>query len=250
MAKRKTTTKKDLEAKIAQLEAKLASISSQAGGKAETKAPPPPPKPSAKAPPKKAEAKAAPPATIAQALENAWQNYPAGNNTHYYKEHTTGFSPGPNRYYARRVATIGRAPTQDWNIQKAKVTGFTACSNQYYATRARMAPHPADKSFTGYGLVVEGAEAQAQQAPPPPPPPKPEPAPEPQPQQTSARTGGSKKSDLEAYERDYMARLDQEARDNAELMKAAAELAAKRRGESGGSSGQAGSTKGSLPKGS
>ncbi|KAG2478017.1 MAG: hypothetical protein NPMRth3_2200003 [Nitrosopumilales archaeon] len=143
------------------------------------------------------------------------------------------------------TAPIGQAPTEDWNLQKAKVTGYTHPSNQYFATRARLAYHPADTNFTGYGLVVEGAAAQAQQAPPPPPPP------EPQPQQTTASTGGgSKKPDLEAYEADYMARLDQQEKENAELMKAAAELAAKRSGESGGSSGQASSTKGSLPKGS
>ena len=108
-----------------------------------------------------------------------------------------------------------------------------------------MAYHPADKNFTAYGLVVEGAAAEAQQAPPPP-----QPEPQTQTQQTTASSGGgSKKSNLEAYEADYLARLDQQTKENAELMAAAEELAAKRRGESGGSSGQASSTKGSLPKG-
>lgn len=243
MAKSKTprTTKKDLEAKIAQLEAKLASLSSQTGGTAQ-KAPPPKPQ---QAPPKPAEQKAAPPATLAQALENAWQNA-ATSNTHSFKEKVTGFSPSPNRYYARRVATIGHAPTQDWNFQKAKVTGYTANSNQYYATRARMAYHPADKMFTGYGLIVQGAAAQTKQAPPPPPP-----RTEPQVQQTSSSSGGSsKQSQLEKYEQDYLARLDAEDRAHDELMQAAAELTAKRRTESGGSSGQARSSKGTLPKGS
>ncbi len=241
--KRKTTTKKDLETKIAQLEAKLASISS----KAETakKAPPPPPKPAEAPKPKPAEQKAAPPATIAQALEDAWYNYPM-SNTHDYKKKTTGFSPGPNRYYGRLHAPVGKAPTTDWNLQKAKVTGYTQPSNQYFATRQRLAYHPADRNFTGYGLVVEGVAAQAQQAPPPP---QAEPQPEPQPQTTASTGGSSKKSDLEAYEADYMARLEQQEQENAELMKAAAELAAKRSGDSGGSSGQTGSKKGALPKG-
>ena len=142
------------------------------------------------------------------------------------------------------TAPIGQAPTTDWNLQKLKGT-TPVPSNQYFATRARLAYHPADRNFTGYGLVVEGAAAQTQQAPPPPPPP------EPQPQQTTASTGGgSSKSDLESYEADYLARLEKQERENAELMKAAAELAAKRSGESGGSSGQSSSTKGSLPKGS
>ncbi len=244
MAKRKTTTKKDLEAKIAQLEAKLSSISSKAGETAQ-KAPPPPPKPAQA--PKPSAQKAAPPATLSQALENAWQSYPAGNTTHYYKEHTTGFTPGTNRYYGRLHAPVGQAPTTDWNFQKAKVTGYTQPSNQYFATRQRLAYHPADRNFTGYGLVVEGAEAQAQQAPPPPPPPEPQAEPQ---QQTTASTGGSsKQSDLEAYENDYMARLERQEQEDAELMKAAAELAAKRSGDSGGSSGQTGSKKGALPKG-
>jgi hypothetical protein len=250
--KRKTTTKKDLEAKIAELEAKLAKISSQAGGTA--KASPPPPKPAEAKPaeakpaeaPKPAQQKAAPPATLAQALENAWQNYPVGNNTHYYKEHTTGFSPNTNRYYGRLIAPVGKAPTQDWNLQKAKVTGFTQPSNQYFATRARLAYHPADKDHIGYGLVVEGAAAQAKQAPPPPPPPQPKAEPQ---QQQTASTDSSKQSSLEAYEAEYLARLEREDKENAELMRAAQELAAKRKTESGGSSGQASSTKGSLPKG-
>ena len=49
--KAKGQTKKDLETKIAQLEAKLTKLSSDVSGKAETKAPPPPPKPETKAPP-------------------------------------------------------------------------------------------------------------------------------------------------------------------------------------------------------
>ncbi|MFB5610450.1 MAG: trans-sialidase [Nitrosopumilaceae archaeon] len=165
MAKAKAPTKKDLEAKVAELEAKLAKLSAKAGETAQ-KAPPPPPKPAEAKPaeaPKPAEQKAAPPATLAQALENAWQNYPAGNNTHYYKEHATGFTPGPNRYYGRLIAPVGKAPTQDWSLQKSKVPGYTQPSNQYFATRARLAYHPQDKTFTGYGFVVEGAAAQAQQ---------------------------------------------------------------------------------------
>ena len=238
MATKRKTTKKDLEAKIAQLEAKLSGISSKAGETAK-KAPPPKPKPAEA--PKPSAQKAAPPATIAQALENAWQNYPAGSNTHYYKEHTTGFTPGTNRYYGRLHAPVGTAPTTDWNLQKLKGTS-PAPSNQYFATRQRLAYHPADRNFTGYGLVVEGAAAQAQQAPPPP-------QAEPQQQTTASSGGSSKQSDLEAYENDYMARLDQEEKENTELMNAAAELAAKRRGDSGGSSGKASSKKGALPKG-
>jgi len=240
--KRKTTTKKDLETKIAQLEAKLASISS----KAETakKAPPPPPKPAEAPKPKPTAQKAAPPATLSQALEDAWYNYPM-SNTHDYKKKTPGYTPSPNRYYGRRCAPTGKVATTDWNLQKLKGT-TPVPSNQYFATRARLAYHPADRNFTSYGLVVEGVAAQAQQAPPPP---QAEPQAEPQPQTTASTGGSSKKSDLEAYEADYMARLERQDQEDAELMKAAAELAAKRSGDSGRSSGQTGSKKGALPKG-
>jgi len=165
-------------------------------------------------------------------------------NTHDYKTKTPGFTPGPNRYYGRRSALVGKVATTDWNLQKLKGT-TPVPSNQYFATRARLAYHPADKNFIAYGLVVEGAAAQTQQAPPPPPPP------EPQPQQTTASTGGgSKKSDLEAYEADYVARLEKGHIEEEHIRSAAEELAAKKMAESGGSSGQASSTKGSLPKGS
>ena len=236
-------TKKDLENKIAELEKKLANISSQIQATtpppkpaetkpaetkpaetkpaetkpAETKpaepkpapppkpqpaatsprgslpkgtgskpAPPPKPQPAATSPrgslpkgtgskpaeqtPKPAE-KAAPPTTVSAAMENAWQNYPM-SSFHEYRAKVTGYSPAPNRYFGRRVGLVGKVKTSDWNLQKIKVTGYTQPSNLYFATRARMAYHPHDKSFTSYGLEVEGveAQAQAQQAPPPPPP--------------------------------------------------------------------------------
>jgi len=257
MAKRKTTTKKDLEAKIAELEAKIARETAKqapppppkpAEAKPAEQAPPPPPKPAEVKPaeqaPKPAEQKAAPPVTLAQALEDAWQNY-AMTNTHDYKTKTPGFTPGPNRYYARRSALVGKVATTDWNLQKLKGT-TPVPSNQYFATRARLAYHPADRTFTGYGLEVEGAAAQTQQAPPPPPP-----QPEPQPQQTTASRGGSsRQQELEAYERDYLERLEQGHIEQEHIQRTAEELAAKRMAESGGSSGQAGSKKGALPKGS
>ena len=206
--KTKAQTKKDIEKKIAQLEAKLISLSGVpavppsrktkaltpkltkstqvlvsnlpenagvmswqprhtelgvqiptflAPPKIETKAAPPPPPP-----PKKAETTPPPPpVTMSQALEKAWQNYPM-TNTHDYKAKTPGYSPNPNRYFGRRTAQIGTAPTQNWNLQKEKITGYTAPSNQYFATRERLSYHPSDKTFTGYGLQIAGATAQEQ----------------------------------------------------------------------------------------
>jgi len=239
-AKRKAGTKKDLEAKIAELEEKLSKLSSQLEAKpapepakpAETKPAPEPAKPAetkpaetkpAEAPkpqeaPKPAETTAQPPATVQEALEDAYMNAPM-TSFHDYRAKVTGYSPAPNRYFVRRTAPVGKVPTTNWNEQKAKVTGYTQASNQYFATRARLAYHPPDKTFGGFSgatMSVEGVELkQTQQAPPPP-------APEPKPadgtlpketvqaQQASANEGKSRKELLEEYENEYLQRIEQE----------------------------------------
>ncbi|MEK9681786.1 MAG: trans-sialidase, partial [Nitrosopumilus sp.] len=122
--------------------------------------------------PKPAETTAQPPATPNEALESAYYDAPT-TDFHQYRAKVTGYSPAPNRYFVRLTAPVGKVPTSDWNQQKATVTGYTACSNQYYATRARLAYHPADKTFgafSGVNMSVEGVAAQAQQAPTPEPP--------------------------------------------------------------------------------
>jgi len=203
-AKRKASTKVNLESKIAALEEKLSKLAEQLEAKpapkpaeapkpeapkpAETKpaeapkpeAPKPePPKPAetkpAEAPkpepPKPAETTTQPPATFQEALENAYY-HSTMTDTHQYKAKTPGYAPAPNRYFVRLTAPVGKVPTSNWNDQKAKVTGYTQPSNQYFATRARMAYHPADKTFGGFSgatMSVEGVEMQA----PPPEPPKP-----------------------------------------------------------------------------
>ena len=181
-AKRKTNTKKDLEEKIAELEAKLSKLSDQldppatksdeapkpkeAPKPAETAKPKPTlPKgstPKPKEAPKPAETKAAP-ATLQDALENAYMNA-AMTDFHQYRAKVTGYSPAPNRYFVRGTAPVGKVPTKNWNDQKATVTGYTAVSNQYFATRARMAYHPADKtfgSFSGVAMTVDGLSVQS-----------------------------------------------------------------------------------------
>ena len=181
-AKRKTNTKKDLEEKIAELEAKLSKLSEQldppatksdeapkpkeAPKPAETAKPKPTlPKgstPKPKEAPKPAETKAAP-ATLQDALENAYMTAPM-SDFHQYRAKVTGYSPAPNRYFVRGTAPVGKVPTKNWNDQKATVTGYTAVSNQYFATRARMAYHPADKtfgSFSGVAMTVDGLSVQS-----------------------------------------------------------------------------------------
>ena len=181
-AKRKTNTKKDLEEKIAELEAKLSKLSDQldppatksdeapkpkeAPKPAETAKPKPTlPKgstPKPKEAPKPAETKAAP-ATLQDALENAYMTAPM-SDFHQYRAKVTGYSPAPNRYFVRGTAPVGKVPTKNWNDQKATVTGYTAVSNQYFATRARMAYHPADKtfgSFSGVAMTVDGLSVQS-----------------------------------------------------------------------------------------
>ena len=212
MADAKKHTKKDLEDKIAELEKKLNQLSTQLESKpaevkpAETKPAEvkPTPKPAevkpaerpaattkpkgtlpkgfekpAEAPkpqdaPKPADTKSQPPATVTEAIENAYYTAPM-TSFHDYRAKVTGYSPAPNRYYVRLTAPVGKVPTKNWNDQKAVVTGYTAASNQYFATRQRLAYHPADKrfgSFSGVNMSVEGVAAQVQAKAPEPPKPK------------------------------------------------------------------------------
>ena len=206
MAAAKKQTKADLESKIAELEAKLTKLATQLESKptpkpaevkpaeakpAEVK---PAERPAATTKPKgtlpkgfedapaevpqpeevpqTAETTSQPPATVQEALENAYYTAPM-TSFHDYRAKVTGYSPAPNRYFVRRTAPVGKVPTRNWNDQKATVTGYTAPSNQYFATRARIAYHPADKtfgSFSGINMTVEGVDAPAQQTPTPEPP--------------------------------------------------------------------------------
>jgi hypothetical protein len=210
MAAAKKQTKKDLEDKIAELEAKLNQLSDQLTAKpaetkpaevkpaevkpAETAKPKPTlpkgstpkpkeaPKPAETAKPKptlpkgstpkpqeapkevpKPAETASAPATLQDALENAYMTAPM-SDFHQYRAKVTGYSPAPNRYFVRGTAPVGKIPTKNWNDQKATVTGYTAVSNQYFATRARMAYHPADKtfgSFSGVAMTVDGLSVQS-----------------------------------------------------------------------------------------
>ena len=269
MAAAKKQTKKDLEDKIAELEAKLNQLSDQLTSKpAETKpaevkpaetakpkptlpkgstpkpqeAPKPAERPAAttkpkgtlpkgfekptevakpKEAPKPAETKAAP-ATVQDALENAYMTAPM-SDFHQYRAKVTGYSPAPNRYFVRGTAPVGKVPTKNWNDQKATVTGYTQPSDQYFATRPRLAYHPPQKrfgSFSGINMTVEGValKATAQEAP------KPQVSEQTPPPQTAPNTDGKSKQDkLSDYETDYLKRLEQQKIDDA---KAAAEAAA------------------------
>ena len=181
MAAAKKQTKKDLEDKIAELEAKLNQLSDQLTTKpaetkpaevkpAETAKPKPTlpkgstpkpkeaPKPAeklaetAKEAPKPAE-KASAPTTVQDALENAYMTAPT-SDFHQYRAKVTGYSPAPNRYFVRGTAPVGKVPTKNWNDQKATVTGYTQPSNQYFATRPRLAYHPAEKRFGSFSGVA------------------------------------------------------------------------------------------------
>ena len=180
MAAAKKQTKKDLEDKIAELEAKLNQLSDQLTTKpAETKpaevkpaetAKPKPTLPKGSTPkpkevpkevPKPAE-KASAPATLEDALENAYMNAPM-TDFHQYRAKVTGYTPAPNRYFVRGTAPVGKIPTKNWNDQKATVTGYTQPSDQYFATRARLAYHPPTKrfgTFSGVAMTVDGLTVQ------------------------------------------------------------------------------------------
>jgi hypothetical protein len=212
------STKKDLESKIAELEEKLAKLSSQLESqpqaapkpapKPQTTAPPPPaPKPQTTAPPPKPAPK---PQETELAVWEQWKNAPM-SDFHAYRAKVTGYSPAPNRYYASKHVLSADVPTSDWNLQKAKVTGYTQPSNKYFATRERLAYHPRQKTFTGYGMRAIAATVQSS-PPPTPPPPAPKPAQGTLPKDTVAQTSGgsSRKEQLEAYEKAYLARLQQQ----------------------------------------
>ena len=271
VAKRKANTKQDLETKIAELEAKINKLSTQIASKpaevkpAETKPaevkpaerPAATTKPKGVLPkgfeekpaevPKPADTKSQPPATVQEALENAYMTAPM-TSFHDYKAKVTGYSPAPNRYFVRRTAPVGKVPTRNWNDQKATVTGYTAASNQYFATRARIAHHPADKtfgSFSGVNMTVEGVAASAKQAPTPEPPkPKrgtlPKGTGQTQQQSTSADDGKSRQEKLTDYEAEYLQRIKQQRIDEDEAFDELLEAEAKAR---------ATASRGTLPKG-
>ncbi len=151
MAAAKKQTKKDLENRIAELEAKLNQLSAKLESKPveapKPEAPKPePPKPE---PPKPAETTPPPPVTFQAALEDAYYNSTM-TSFQDYKAKVTGYVPAPNRYFVRLHAPVGKVPTSNWNDQKAKVTGYTQPSNQYFATKQRLAYSPPGKTFGSF----------------------------------------------------------------------------------------------------
>ena len=231
------SNKKDLENKIAELEEKLAKLATQF----ETRSAPPkpaptpepkptqvPPKPTP--PPKQEAPKPAPKPEAQPATELAvWEQWKLApmTDTHAYKAKVTGYTPAPNRYYAALHTTNVDVPTTDWNLQKAKVTGYTQPSNKYFATRQSLAYHPHNKRHAGYGIKTTGTAQTAQTTAPPP-----KPAPQPQTSTESAAQQKSRKAQLDAYEKEYLTRLQQAEKQREE--KPAPQPAA---------------TRGSLPKG-
>jgi hypothetical protein len=172
MSSKTRTTKKDLEAKIAELEAKIAQLSTQVSTKPSTQAPPtqqkqtppstqaPPPPPKQTPPPPSSQTPPPPPA--AKPVWEQWKDAPM-DNWNIQKTKVPGYVSAPNRYYASRVVLHADAPTSNWNLQKTKVPGYTQPSNKYFATRVRLAYHPTNKRFAGYGMV--GGSVQIQEAP-------------------------------------------------------------------------------------
>ena len=166
--------------------------------------------------------------TFEEALENAYMNAPM-TDFHQYRAKVTGYSPAANRYFVRRTAPVGKVPTSNWNEQKSKVPGYTQPSNQYFATRARLAYSPPKKTFGGFSgsqMTIEGLVTQkppevaadtSTKAPPPPP------------QQVQEKVERTNQSDLEKYEEEYLARLEKNRQEAAELADAAAELAARKK---------------------
>ena len=101
------TTKKDLESKIALLEKKLQKLTDSVDLQ--------------KTSPKPASVK--PKGTLPKGTAPK----PKGickTSTADYKAKTPGYTPAPNRYFARQHGVVGKTTTKDWNIQKKAVTGI------------------------------------------------------------------------------------------------------------------------------
>ena len=204
MAAKTKQTKKNLEDKIAELEAKLTKLASQletpAPKPAEvkpaevkpatTKPKPTLPKGTAEAS-KPAEVKPAttkPKPTLPKGMEEKPVEAPKPAETaskpattvqaalenaymtapmtsfHDYRAKVTGYSPAPNRYFVRSTAPVGTVPTTNWNDQKVKVPGYTQPSNQYFATRQRLAYSPPGKTFGTFSGVNMTVQGITEQA--------------------------------------------------------------------------------------
>jgi len=206
-AKSKTNTKKDLEVKIAKLEAKLTKLASQLETKpaeikpAETKpaevkpaevkpaeVKPAETKPKATLPKgtlpkgtaevkpaevKPAETKPKPAETKSQPPATVQEALEAAymnapmTDFHQYRATVTGYTPPANRYFVRLTAPVGTVPTTNWNDQKVTVTGYTQPSNQYFATRQRLCYHPPEKRFVSFSGIDMVVEGITAQAPEP-----------------------------------------------------------------------------------
>jgi hypothetical protein len=204
------STKKDLEAKIAELEEKLAKLANQieSAPTPQVTTPPPAPKPQVQTPPPAPASKPAPapttkpqgtlpagfkpapapapepkpqvqtpppaPKPAAEEVVPVWEQWKSAptSDFHQYRAKVTGYSPAGNRYFASKHVKSASVPTSDWNLQKAKVTGYTQPSNKYFATREKLAYHPRTKYFGGYGITSTATGSAQTTAPPPPPAPK------------------------------------------------------------------------------
>jgi len=157
---------------------------------------------------------------------------------------------------AERKTTKKRATKSNKQQKKdleVKIADHEKKLEQLLSTlESELTPKPKPAAESPKGLLPKSIEQHtAQQAPPP----KPDVALPKETTQASSviplyiRLSSERKSELEAYEKEYLARLDSEAKEAAEFAAAAAELVAKKRAETQSSSGSSGSTKGSLPKG-
>ena len=177
------------------------------------------------------------------------------------KASVTGYTAPSNNYFATRQRLAFHPADKNFNGFDYKIVGVAPeQAKQGQQQAPPPPPPPKPKGTLPKGMSPPPPPQQQQQAPPPPkpkgtlpkgmsPPPPPQQqqqAPPPPPAEDS-----SKKDDLAAYEADYLARLDRQAQEAAELAQAAAELAARKRAEAAQNQQQAsaGKQRGTLPKG-
>ena len=138
------STKKDLEAKIAELEEKLAKLATQIESAPQTTSPPPAPKPQVQTPPP------APKPAPAPAPAAAKGTLPAGFKPQVQTPpstpppapkpapQTTAPPPKPQEPAAEIVPVYDQwksAPMTDFHSYRAKVTGYSPAPNRYFASK-------------------------------------------------------------------------------------------------------------------
>src|SRR3990172_6242895 len=221
---RSTKTKADLEAKIAELEAKLNALAVQASKPAETRPTPPPPAPKPQVqqrppppPQPKPESKQTTQAEVAPAYTSTSSSEYTGNR-YYATRQRLAYHP-PDKQFTGQVTVQVSRPTpppapepeperaepkpQKQKEEPRRIEPPTPTvkytGENYYRTRQRLAYHPADKQFI-QTVAIKFDEAPT--------------APQVESTSSQSKSSSSQKrsrtEELAEYEKDYLERVQQQ----------------------------------------